>query len=212
MQKAFFMFTGLIEQLGHINEINSTDTGVTIEILVSSAAVSPVIGASISISGCCLSVVESRETESGKVLVFDVIPETLSCTTICNYKVGHVVNVEEALQLDSKLGGHFVQGHIDGVEEVLEINPSACEEEVRYRFSLNNLDSDVIVNKGSVAIDGVSLTIANVTDQWFEVAIIPLTHKMTTFQNLKVGDSVNVETDILAKTVANVVRKINRAN
>ncbi len=206
------MFTGLIEQLGHINEINSTDTGLTLEILVSSTTPCPEIGASISISGCCLTVVKSRETESGIVLVFDVVPETLSCTTISQYKVGQVVNVEESLRLDSKLGGHFVQGHIDGVEDVLEINKHDCEDELRYRFSLNNVDSDFIVNKGSVAIDGVSLTIANVNDEWFEVAIIPLTSKMTTFQYLKVGDSVNIEADILAKTVANVVRKINRIN
>jgi riboflavin synthase len=154
-------------------------------------------------------VVDFREEKGNLTLSFDVVPETLRCTTLGAFSDGTQINLERSLRADSLLGGHIVQGHIDGIERVLEIE-SAVASERRLRFTLETVDSDTIISKGSITIEGVSLTIAQVSDTGFEVVLVPTTINETTLGTVAVGDSVNIETDILARTIVQVARKMQK--
>jgi riboflavin synthase len=154
-----------------------------------------------------LTVVNSSQEGESIQIAFDVIPESLKCTTLGSISVGDYVNVERSLKSDSLIGGHFVQGHVDGVEKLLEVE-MMDDSESRIRISMNCIDKDTIVPKGSVTIDGVSLTIASVSEDWFEVALIPTTLSDTTLGRVSIGDHVNIETDILARTIVQVMRRM----
>ena len=201
------MFTGLVEKLATV--ISTEETGFGSRLVISCDKWLEQIndGESICVSGCCLTVVGSAQEGENTQISFDVIPETLKCTTLGGLSTGNLVNLERSLRPDSLMGGHFVQGHVDGVENLLEVE-MMDENECRIRISMNSIDNDTIVLKGSVTIDGVSLTIANVGDDWFEVALIPTTLSETTLGKVSCGDSVNIETDILARTVVQVIRKM----
>ena len=202
------MFTGIIEQTATLTEIAKTGAGSRLTIACEGWPREVVLGESICTSGCCLTVVACSGEYGEMALSFDVIHQTLQCTTLGKVEIGDSVNIERSLTLDSLLGGHIVQGHVDGVETVLaRVADSSTES--RIRISTNSVDPDTIVSKGSVTIDGVSLTIASVGEQWFEVAIIPTTDNMTTLRDLTEGDQVNIETDIIARTIAHVVRRIS---
>jgi riboflavin synthase len=201
------MFTGLIQQMAKVVSISSDECGVRLVISCAGWDSPLEMGESICTSGCCLTVAGISEENAKKQISFDVVRETLDCTTIGSWNVGSSVNLERSLRPDSLLGGHFVQGHIDGAETVLAVTEEG-EGACRIRFSLLNVDSDTIVHKGSITIDGISLTIAAVGDDWFEVALVPTTLKETTLGILKIGDKVNIETDILARTVVHTIRKM----
>lgn len=158
-------------------------------------------GDSIAVAGVCLSV---AGPPADGALSFDVISETLARTTLGDKQIGDRVNLEPSLRAGDPLGGHFVQGHVDAVTTVLEVKMSA--EDWRITFSLPQECRGLLVDKGSVALDGVSMTVARVTNRDFTVAVIPTTLRQTTLGRLRPGEKVNVETDILARTILNYLR------
>lgn len=160
-------------------------------------------GDSIAVSGCCLTVRPGEE--SSGVIAFDVIQETLRRTTLGCLQAGDAVNLEHAVTPQSLMGGHIVQGHVDGVGEIASIDTTADEHRIRL-----TIPSDLhpyIVPRGSIAVDGVSLTVAAVTEGGCEIALIPTTLQLTTLGALSVGDVVNIETDYIAKLVVQSMRR-----
>lgn len=164
------------------------------------------IGESIAISGVCLSVIR---IEPGQRLEFDAVRETLAVTTLGTKHPGDTVNMERSMRAGDLLGGHFVQGHVDVVAEVVKLNANPGD--WRIYFSLPEKCRDLIVPKGSVALDGVSMTIATVDHDAFSVAVIPMTREKTTLGLLKLGSRVNIETDILTRTVVNYLKNLDPA-
>lgn len=160
----------------------------------------PALGDSISVNGCCLTV-----ASAGPEVAFDVIPETLAKTTLGSLAAGETVNLEHAVTASTLMGGHFVQGHVDGVGKVLSVQTKG---EWRVRIQPPADLMPFMAPKGSVCVEGVSLTLAAVdpASGWFEVALIPTTLELTTLGSLKAGSAVNLEADMLAKTVVNYLR------
>lgn len=181
------MFTGIIEDLGTVKKISKTQ--ITVETKLDDIK----IGDSICVSGVCLTVINYS------LLTFGISEETFKKTNLGELKIGSIVNLERALKSDGRLGGHFVTGHIDGTGEILKIKKSGNSE--IWQFSIPENLSKYIAEKGSVAIDGISLTIAEIKPNSFSAAIIPHTLKNTTLKEKKIGDTVNLETDILAKYI-----------
>ena len=191
------MFTGLVQALGEITDKTPRGAAVRLTVVAPEPAAEAKIGDSIAVNGCCLTVVGIE----GDSLAFVVIPETLDRTSIGAQEVGGAVNLELPLRPTDRLGGHFVQGHVDAVAELLDKTESG-EGDVRYRFSLPEALRGHLVEKGSIAIDGVSLTVASMDGDGFTVALIPHTLEVTNFGRMERGAPVNLEGDILAKYVA----------
>jgi riboflavin synthase len=187
------MFTGLVREVGRVA---SFDDGR----LVVEAATAAGIGDSVAVDGVCLTVVET----GGGALAFDVVPETLSRVK----EFGERVNLEPALRAGDPLGGHYVQGHVDGVGTVASVIEE--KEGARVRIEAPAELLRYLVEKGSVAVDGVSLTVAAVDETGFEVALIPHTLEVTTLDRLATGRSVNLETDVLAKYVERLLPPMRR--
>jgi riboflavin synthase len=192
------MFTGLIEALGEIAEVKPTPGGFRLR-LNTSLATDLANGDSIAVNGVCLTVVSADA--SG--IHADVSPETARVTTLGTLKRGSVVNLERPLRADARVGGHFVQGHVDttGSLEELRQDGDSYWLTVKYPASV----APFIVRKGSVAVNGISLTVAGVDDRHFDVQIIPYTWANTNLHTLKSGDAVNLECDILGKYVARAI-------
>jgi riboflavin synthase len=190
------MFTGIVEEIGIVKGINKTGAGALLKIKASKVHSDAKIGDSICVNGSCLSVVEI----SGNILSFDVIPETLKRTSLAHLKINYSVNMERSIKADSRMGGHFLTGHVDYKGSIIDI--SRKSEGVGFKLSLPKEYSSFVVEKGSVGLDGVSLTVASVTKEYFTVYLIPHTLKSTTFSMKKKGDFVNVETDIIGKYIA----------
>ncbi|MHC4408261.1 MAG: riboflavin synthase [Planctomycetota bacterium] len=190
------MFTGLIQALGTIRAKEPRGEAVRLLVEAADPAAEAAIGDSVAVNGCCLTVVGVE----GENLAFDVIPESLDRTNLGAQGVGSRVNLELPLRPSDRLGGHFVQGHVDAVGALLD--KQEADGDVRYRFSLPDSLRGQVVEKGSVAIDGISLTVADVDAEGFSVALIPHTLEVTTLGRIGVGDPVNLEGDILAKYVA----------
>ena len=193
------MFTGIVTALGSVRSIaplgNSADMRLTIAAPWPDTAAIP-IGASIGCSGCCLTAVEV----GADGFAADASAETLSCTTLGRWQIGTRVNLERSLRLGDELGGHLVSGHVDGVGEVLSV--TAEHGSTRLVFRVPTELARFVAVKGSIAVDGVSLTVNEVTDDTFGVNIIPHTASVTTFGVLRPGDAVNLEIDMLARYVA----------
>lgn len=200
------MFTGLVQAVGTVSFVKPRQAGVRLGIRPRDWAHRPAPGDSISISGVCLTLV-LPEAGDAAVLEFDVVPETLARTTLGALSAGALVNIERSLAAGDLLGGHFVQGHIDVLGSVERVTPAP---DYRLSVSVPPGAMPAIVPKGSIAIDGVSLTIASADAArgrgTFEVALIPSTLELTTLGQLKPGHKVNLETDILARTVANYLQ------
>ncbi|MEZ6242286.1 MAG: riboflavin synthase [Phycisphaerales bacterium] len=196
------MFTGLVQAMGRVAGVERRGAGVRLLIDPLAWDHVPEAGESICVSGCCLTVVGVGE---GGTLAFDVIPETLEKTTIGAWREGGGVNLEHACRADTLLGGHLVQGHVDGVGEVVGVE---TRDGHRVRVRLGGELMAYLVPKGSVCVDGVSLTLASVApgDACFEVALIPETLERTTLKGLATGDRVNVECDQVAKTIVHTMR------
>jgi riboflavin synthase len=202
------MFTGIIEELGTVRSIErTTDSArVTIEgpLVVSDAE----HGASISVNGVCLTVV----THDAATFSADVMAQTLSASGLGALHEGSRVNLERAARVDARLGGHVVQGHVDGTARVLAVTPEP--DWTRIRFALDPNLVRYVVDKGSITIDGVSLTVSAVSElaeapAWFEVSLIPTTLTLTTLGSLTGGESVNIEVDVLAKYVERMLNGRN---
>ncbi len=189
------MFTGLIETVGTVASVDKHGSGAVICVKTALPLDEISLGESISVSGACLTVT-SKATDR---ITADVSAETLMRTTIGGKKAGDRVNLERALPLNARLGGHLVYGHVDGTGSIRESKAAAGSRVFHIRADANIMKYLVI--KGSVAVDGVSLTVSAVRPDGFEVALIPLTLEWTTFGTLKPGDPVNIETDIIGKYV-----------
>ncbi|MBU1912245.1 MAG: riboflavin synthase [Candidatus Omnitrophica bacterium] len=190
------MFTGIIEEVGVVKGISRTGTGALLKIKAEKVHSDAKIGDSICVNGSCLSVTEI----SGNILSFDVIPETLKRTTSANLKINDLVNLERSMKADARIGGHFLTGHVDYKGSIADM--SRKSDGAGYKISLPKEYAGFVVEKGSVGLDGVSLTVASVTKEDFTVYLIPQTLKSTTFSAKKKGDFINVETDIIGKYVA----------
>lgn len=196
------MFTGIITDLGSVKSLEKRPGGeVRFEIATAYKADEIPIGASIAHNGVCLTLVE---TGPGWFVVFASL-ETLNKTTLRGWRAGSPVNLERALKVGDELGGHIVSGHVDGVGRVASIAPEG--ESLRFVFEVPDNLKKFMAPKGSVAIDGVSLTVNEVEGNRFGVNIIPHTSKVTTFGTYKVGDRVNLEIDMLARYVARLLDK-----
>lgn len=198
------MFTGLVEGQGTVTHIASMPVGLRLSIAPDPEcfAVSEVaIGDSISICGCCLTVVHLHDAS----VDFEAGAETLSKTNLGFLRVGSRVNLERSLAANARLGGHFVQGHVDGVATVADIARNG--EWIDMWFTAQPEQLRLLVSKGSVAIDGISLTVVNVQTDRFSVALIPHTLQVTTLGSVKPGDVVNIENDILGKYVDQLLER-----
>ncbi|GAA4477800.1 riboflavin synthase [Microbacterium panaciterrae] len=205
------MFTGIIEEIGEITAIAPAGDGWRLTVRAPKAASDAVHGESIAVSGVCLTVVGS----TADTFDTDVMKQTLDVAAIGGATVGTRVNIEKAMPVGARLGGHIVQGHVDGVGDVLEVRPGAQWSVLR--ISLPRDLAPLVVDKGSISVDGTSLTVSAVSDapstgsgtgaagsgtgDWFEVSLIPETLAATTLGSRVVGDRVNLETDILARHV-----------
>ncbi|MBI4852479.1 MAG: riboflavin synthase [Acidobacteria bacterium] len=195
------MFTGIIEEVGTIKSTQTHSQGGKLTILASYITSDIKLGDSVAVNGVCLTVTEFNNN----VLCFDVSLETLKRTTLGYLKAGRLVNLERALKLSDRLGGHIVQGHVDSTGQFL--TRQKVGESFIMRFSFPKEIAHYICKKGSIAIEGISLTIANLTENYFEVAVVPHTIKMTTLGHLSSGDDVNLEADILAKYIERMLIK-----
>ena len=208
------MFTGIIEEIGEITAITPAGDGWRLTVRAPKAASDAVHGESIAVSGVCLTVVGS----TADTFDTDVMKQTLDVAAIGGATIGTRVNIEKAMPVGARLGGHIVQGHVDGVGTVLEVRPGAQWSVLR--ISLPHDLAPLVVDKGSISVDGTSLTVSAVSDapstgsgtggpgsgagsgtDWFEVSLIPETLAATTLGSRVVGDRVNLETDILARHV-----------
>ncbi|MCP3905625.1 MAG: riboflavin synthase [Planctomycetes bacterium] len=200
------MFTGIVQHVGTVDAVGHVDFGARIVIGTRGWTHVPKAGESIAVSGCCLTVCANEDApdQAGR-LAFDVIRQTLSVTALGDLAPGHEVNLEHAVTPETMLGGHVVQGHVDGVGIVRDVIRDETEWRVRVEAPADLMDQ--IVEKGSIAVDGVSLTLASVDDEAFEVALIPTTLERTTLSRAEPGTRVNLETDYIAKTVVNWLRR-----
>lgn len=197
------MFTGIVRELGSIAALSAGAEGARIELDAPLTAGAVAIGDSVAVNGVCLTVVSA---DTGR-LVFDAVPETLARTSLERLAAGSRVNVEPALRAGDPLGGHYVQGHVDGVGTVGSVEPEGAG--LRLSVSAPELER-YYVEKGSITVEGVSLTVAALTEEGFEVALIPHTLAVTTLGGLSVGDPVNLEVDVLAKYVEKLLGTMSR--
>ena len=193
------MFTGIVEEIGRVNRIARVGGGARMEVAAERVLERTRPGDSISIDGVCLTVVRLADSS----FEVDCSAETLRRTTLGHWRPGTPVNLERALEVGNRLGGHLVQGHVDGVGELVERRPEG--DSVMMRFSYPPELGRYIALKGSIAVCGVSLTVAALGDAWFEIAVIPTTLKWTTLGTMAIGERVNLETDMLAKYIERIL-------
>jgi len=196
------VFSGIVEDVGTVAAIAPLAAGRRLTIRTSRPFDAVALGESIAIDGACMTVVASN----ANVLDFDVSAESLRCTTLGDRQPGDSVNLERSLRLSDRLGGHLVTGHIDGTGRVTSISPEG--ESFIYRFELEAELARRLVEKGSVAVDGISLTCFDCRDAGFSVAVIPHTAANTTLGRKRSGDRVNIETDLLAKYVERLLAPV----
>ncbi len=189
------MFSGIVEALGSVAELREEPPGCRLVIRESTIALETKVADSISVNGCCLTVVETDD----ETMHFEAGPETLKRTNLGDLRTGSPVNLERALAVGDRLGGHFVSGHIDGLGTLLGRHDMG--EWSDFSFAVPRELARQMASKGSIAIDGVSLTIVDSEPDRFSVSLIPFTLAVTTLGPMKIGDKVNLETDILAKYV-----------
>jgi riboflavin synthase len=182
------MFTGIVEELGTVIERTATERGVTFRFKASTVLHESGPGASIAVNGCCLTLTDSGDGWWQA----DAVPETLERTNLADVEVGDMVNLERPVRLQDRLGGHLVQGHVDAVGTIMNPAPD-------LRIQMPSHLLRYVVEKGSITIDGCSLTVVKPTDDGFTVALIPHTIEVTTFGRKGVGARVNLEVDVMAK-------------
>ncbi len=194
------MFTGLVEEIGLCEDLQRSAGSARLLIQAPSISLGVKIGDSISVNGCCLTAISTREG----IMTFDLLDETLQRTNLKELIPGRKVNLERSLLADGRLGGHFVQGHVDATIPVVAILQQGSD--LRINFKVPPEFAAYVAYKGSVAINGVSLTIAEVTADSFAVWIIPHTATHTNLGDLREGDLVNLECDMLAKYAARIMQ------
>jgi riboflavin synthase len=189
------MFTGLVEDAGKIEAMRKGDRALVLTISTALPVRAMRLGASVAVNGACLTVVKRGRGD----FTVDVSPETLRCTNLEELKVGSLVNLERPMRLGGELGGHLVTGHVDAVGKIAAIEKQG--EFTFYRFQVPLKIAALLVSKGSVAVDGISLTVNECRREGFSVAIIPFTLQHTNLRARRVGDKVNIETDLIGKYV-----------
>jgi riboflavin synthase len=194
------MFTGIVEEIGTVRHVATTSSGTRLEVAASRAIERLEVDDSINVAGTCLTVVERDD----RGFAADVVPETLTRTTLGALTRGSRVNLERAATPERALGGHFVQGHVDATTKLVDWQAEG--EGSRLRFAVPKGLARYIVMKGFITLDGVSLTIARLAKTYFEIALIPHTAERTTLGSLRPGGAVNVEVDVLAKYVESIIR------
>jgi riboflavin synthase len=199
------VFTGIIEELGRVRALDHHEGGARLEIAATTVLADVRAGDSISVNGCCLTVVDSGDGWWAG----DVVIETLERTALGSLEAGEPVNLERPLRLSDQLGGHLVQGHVDAVGHVAAKSPLA-DGSTRFTFSAPPDVLRYVVRKGSVAIDGISLTVASLGDGAFDVAVIPHTLAVTTLGHKELGAVVNLEADLIAKYVERLLVPTSR--
>jgi riboflavin synthase len=187
------MFTGLIEEIGTVHSLSARDSGLELQIAAPRVSQDVQIGDSIAVNGCCLTVTASR----GENLTFDLLEETLDRTNLRTLRQNSRVNLERALAAGARLGGHFVQGHVDCAARIIAFEGNGAE--ARLEIELPAEFAHYIVYKGSVAVNGISLTVAEVLPASLAVWIIPHTRQQTNLDQARAGDLVNLEFDLIAK-------------
>ena len=200
------MFTGIVEEIGEVVSVVDVQTrGDSAVLTVAARTIGSDVrhGASIAINGVCLTVTGWTDQHETRRLDFDVMGESLKRTSLGTLKPGDPVNLERAVRADQRLDGHVVQGHVDGTGAVLSRTPGSNWDTVR--FGLPAELARFVAEKGSIAVDGVSLTVTAVGTDWFEVGLIPETLRATTLGSRQPGDPVNLEVDVLAKYVARLL-------
>ncbi|MHB1172270.1 MAG: riboflavin synthase [Lacisediminihabitans sp.] len=198
------MFTGIIEELGEVLDWQQSTDAARLTVRGPIAASDAKHGDSIAVSGVCLTVIDQGDDW----LTADVMAETIAMSTLTAPVAGTRVNLERAARLGDRLGGHIVQGHIDGTSRLLGITEGSAWRVLRFALAAEL--AALVARKGSIAVDGVSLTVSAVGDDWFEVSLIPETLAATTLGLKAVGDAVNIETDILARQVARLLQFTGR--
>ena len=197
------MFTAIIEETGVVERIREGKSGIDLAIRARICARGTKAGDSIAVNGCCLTVTRIQRASRGALLHFDLLRETWTRTNLQSAQRGSLVNLERSLSADGRVAGHFVTGHIDGVGKIKRWERAGADRALDVTVSHELLR--YIVFKGSIAVDGMSLTIADVSKSGFRVWIIPHTFKITALRERKVGDTVNLEADILGKYVEKFV-------
>jgi riboflavin synthase len=189
------VFTGIVRELGCVESLNGKSAGLRLRVAAPVTASSTAAGDSVAVNGVCLTAVQVE----GGVLAFDAVPETLSRSSLSRLVEGGLVNLEPAVRAGEPLGGHIVQGHVDGVGRVLRLEPEG--EGARLTVEAPRELLRYVVDKGSITVEGVSLTIAALELDSLEIALVPHTLRATTLGSLAPGDEVNLEVDVLAKYV-----------
>lgn len=191
------MFTGIVEEAGTVETIRPTKKAIQLTIRAQAAGRGLKLGASVAVNGCCLTVVRLAPQGKDRLIQFDLLQESWRLTNLQFAKVGSLVNLERPLRADGELGGHFVTGHVDGLGRIRKwervgrdhlLDIAAPPEVMRY-----------LIHKGSIAVDGISLTVAAVKKTSFRIWIIPHTYEITALRDRQVGDAVNLEADLLGK-------------
>ncbi|MGV0361096.1 riboflavin synthase [Corynebacterium minutissimum] len=200
------MFTGLVEEIGHVKSVEEQGDAVRLGIAATTVLDDAQLGDSISVNGVCLTVAEFGEG----TFIADVMQESLNRSSLGELSIGSAVNLERAVLPTTRLGGHIVQGHVDGTAKLLSRTPSENWEVLR--FSLPQELAHYVVEKGSIAVQGTSLTVSAVGEDYFEVSLIPTTLRDTVFGSLKPGATVNLEVDVVAKYVEKMVYPIVTAH
>ena len=193
------MFTGLIEEVGRVVATRASDHGTKLEIAAPRTAREARTGESIAVNGCCLTLTSRR----GDRLSFDLLEETIGRTNLKKLRQNSRLNLERALRADGRLGGHFVQGHVDCVSSIIGLEKKGAD--FRLEVELPRKFAHYVASKGSIAVDGISLTVAEVLPKSFVAWIIPYTKRHTNLDRATIGDLVNLEFDILAKYVERMV-------
>jgi len=197
------MFTGIVETIGLVKTVRDGAGGMVVSVDLGKAAEGVKVGESIAVNGVCLTV---SRLGGGRLAEFDVSSETLAVSAMDRIRAGSKVNLERAMSADGRFGGHIALGHVDGVASVRSIERKGDFAEITFATAADLLDEMVV--KGSVCVDGVSLTIARMDEGGFSISLIPTTLKETTLGQVKVGDVVNIETDVITKTVKKQLAKI----
>lgn len=203
------MFTGIVEETGKVRAIRPAAKSIELTVQIGKTGRGLKVGDSLAVNGCCLTVVKLGGTRTALTARFDLLKETWVRTNLQFAREGSLVNLERPLRADGNFGGHFVTGHIDGVGRIIRwerqgqdhvLDISAPREVMRY-----------IVHKGSVAVDGISLTVAGVRKKYFRIWIIPHTFEITALQERKVGDAVNIEADLIGKYIEKFITARERS-
>ena len=202
------MFTGIVEETGSIERIEKSPKSITLTVRTRVCGSDLKIGDSLAVNGCCLTVVKLQRAGRGKLVQLDLLKETWRRTSLQFAKTGALVNLERALRADARLGGHFVTGHIDGIGKITRWEPVGADH--LLEIAAPAAVTRYVIFKGSIAVDGTSLTVAGVSKKGFRLWIIPHTLAMTALRERKLGDAVNLEADLVGKYVEQFVVKKGR--